>query len=144
MQPRIASLILSFTLLLGTGTVEGQSSDADAWSANLQRPFSTVDASDGIDELEANYLVFWCFLKFRGVCGGPVQVTKGDVWWTTGTAVGFSGANGGDIRIHRKLGMITWTASGWIPAPWKALEPFIKEQMPLIFPEAGPKPSGSE
>lgn len=127
------ALVVSSVGLLSSsasGGTKRRLPDNEIWDANITRPFNTIDARDGIDELEANYLAQWYFLMFGGLCGYAAPVEKEDVWWTAQAVVGLRGTDVGPIKIHQKLGIITWAGGEWMAPPWVELEAFIDRHTP--------------
>jgi len=77
-----------------------------------------MDLSDGVSEHEAGILAVATTPTM------PVE-RKGD-WWHSETIVDPGGKYAGDIRIHRKTGIITWERGQWTKPPYTKMKSHLR------------------
>jgi hypothetical protein len=97
------------------------SDDAFLGKGQILKSFQRINPSDGIDRSEACLLSYVYFSRYEGSCGFAELKSQTSKDWIFGTAIGYSGAPGPEIRIGKQSGVIRHQGSPSIKPPWKSL-----------------------
>jgi len=122
---KIAILIaLVFGALLRGGAAEG-AKPLGTWD-DVVTTFGAIRSEHRISRREADVLAILYFRRYYGFCGiGYPVIRKGDCW-VADTLVGYAGANGGQIKINAKSGVISSPQGKTVAPPWAELREFIR------------------
>jgi predicted small lipoprotein YifL len=92
----------------------------------ILKSFQRINPSDGIDRSEACLLSYMYFSRYEGSCGFSELKSQTSKDWIFGTAIGYSGAPGPEIRIDKRSGMIRHRGYPCIKPPWSSLTTILE------------------